>query len=149
MPEQNVSPEPLVNFWAWLSEVLGGWTALQLIGVLLGLGFGIAAVFWIIRRVWPFVVRAVALVNALSVLPTWMDTVTADVKTVRHEVLPNSGKSLADAQNRTEAMVNKLVGDVAHVRRQQAALKTTQARLARKVEGIESSLQPTEGSQNV
>jgi outer membrane murein-binding lipoprotein Lpp len=84
---------------------------------------------------WPIVRALVKLTDTLATLPE-------DVAFIKHELNANSGKTVKDIATRTEKAVNDLSGevvslraevstlsgDVGHVRRQTAALKTSIAR---------------------
>lgn len=110
-------PEPLRSFLDDLS-------ALQFILWVLAAAF---VVFSLIK-LWPFVKNAVAIVTALLELPalvTKLSTLSTDVATIKHEVLPNTGGSLKDQATRTEQAVAEVRTELAHIRRQQASTKTT------------------------
>ncbi len=93
---------------------------------------------------------AIRLAETLSTLSTDLDEIKSVLGTVRHEIQPNGGGSLKDASTRTEAKVDELVaqlaetrGDLAHVRRQAASLKTSVSRVNRRLtDHIEAGERP-------
>lgn len=123
-----------------LNDWLGTVSALQVIaflGALIGLGVAL-------RKAWPTIRAAVKLVDTLGDLPAKLERIT-------HELEHNTGTSLKDAVKRTEDAVTGLDGrinklaqhlevvseDVAHVKRQAASLKTSVARVNRRLAAVE------------
>lgn len=103
---------------------LAGINLLQALGILAG----IIALIVFIKKGWPWLRAAVHLLETLGTLAEDMSSLKSDVALIKHEVLPNGGGSLKDQATRTEEAVGELTLQVAHVRRQQAATKTTLAR---------------------
>lgn len=62
----------------------------------LAIGLGV----WI-RKAWPTIKRAVKTLEALETLPE-------DMKTVKHELFPNSGNSLRDRVDQTREQVEQI-----------------------------------------
>lgn len=79
-----------------LRSLLGDLSAVQLV---LWIIAAIAAVVFIVKM-WPFLSRFVATINALADLPAKL----ALLDEVHHEVRPNTGTSLNDAVRRVEAV---------------------------------------------
>lgn len=104
-----------------------------------GIGVVVVAVWkgWpAFRKVVRQLSRAVALVDTLATLPD-------DLAAIRHELEHNDGGSVKDAAVRTEKAVADLTervetlsGDVAHVRRQAASLKTSVAKTNRRLSAV-------------
>ena len=71
---------------------------------------GLAVVFGVIRKVWPFLRKMVQVVDALDGLPGLVEemresvetvtTITDQVATIHHEVTPNGGGSMKDELRR-------------------------------------------------
>ena len=111
---------------------------LVVLAIIIGAVLGIIG---FVRKVWPIIARLVHTLDDLDKLQPFMvsqdkfradintkvEAVINDVQTIRHEVRPNGGSSLADAVHRTEETAN-------HARRQLAALKTKQDRAEKKLD---------------
>lgn len=108
----------------WLTDFFSGISALQLILWVIAIGAFVGFVI----KLWPFLRKFVRTVDVVIQLSDALPKLQADVAMIRHEVLPNGGGSLKDQATRTEAAVDTLTKEVAHVRRQQASTKTTLAR---------------------
>lgn len=107
----------------WILTVSTVATALVAIGVF-------------IRKGWPVLGAFINTVNALSELPKFVEDsaafrakVEADILTIKKEILPNGGASLADRSLRAEETLD-------HIKRQLMAVKTTQARTSTQVTAL-------------
>ncbi|RZT66724.1 hypothetical protein EV139_0851 [Leucobacter luti] len=93
-------------------------------------------------KMWPWLNRFVATVNALADLPAKLSTISdieqkvvrieSQVKDIHHETHFNSGTSIKDATVRIENKVDAL----------QTLMETGDAALNERVEDIENTLQP-------
>lgn len=92
-----------------------------------GVGLAIWKGWPAFRKVVGLLAASIKLVDTLSALPD-------DLAFIKHELDVNSGKSVKDTTIRTEAAVLKLVDDIGHVRRQNAALKTSVANVNRRLD---------------
>lgn len=92
---------------------------------------GIVAVVTFVFKGWPVLRKFVRTIDVVIQLSDVLPRLQADVSMIKHEVLPNGGGSLKDQATRTEGTLDELAVQVAHVRRQQAATKTTLARTER------------------
>lgn len=68
----------------------------------------LAALVFILAKAWPWLKRAVRLVDALGALPTFMDDTKQKIDSIHHETHTNNGSSIKDAQRRTEAAVDRI-----------------------------------------
>jgi hypothetical protein len=109
----------------WLQSI----SLWQLAGGVLAL----IALIAFIRKGWPWLRAAVHLLETLGTLAEDMASLKTNVAAIKHEVLPNGGSSLKDQATRTETAVGKLTSEVAHIRRQQAATKTTLTRTEKRL----------------
>lgn len=75
------------------------WTVLVGIWVVIGV-----VVITALIKVWPVISKGVETINALTDLPLFIkrfEKIEQDVSDIRHEVFPNSGKSMRDKIDRT------------------------------------------------
>lgn len=111
----TIIPEPIQ---AWLQSING----LEILLTLIALVALIKMLWKWIKHLWPGLKKFIAFFDALARLPTFMvESMTADrnlrtlVMEVRHEVLPNNGKSLRDdvvtIALRQESMAAKQAND--------------------------------------
>ena len=85
---------------------------LQLMAWVLGI-LGVLAFF---VKGWPFIRQTFRMLDALSTLPEDIAGLQADMKVIRHEVMPNGGTSMKDAVLRIEV-------EQAHSKRQRGELR--------------------------
>jgi methyl-accepting chemotaxis protein len=111
-------------FIDWLNKIPLGQAIFVVVTI-----FGLIIAIW---TGWPILRALVKLTDTLATLPE-------DVAFIKHELDANSGKTVKDIATRTEKAVKEmsgelgslraevavLSGDVAHVKRQAAALKTS------------------------
>lgn len=103
-----------------IDQIIGWAAAAAFVGVALWKG-------------WPIFRNVVERLAALVKLADTLATLPADLDFIKHELQANSGKSVKDIATRTELAVDSLVGEVAHVRRQNAALKTSISKTNRRL----------------
>lgn len=100
---------------SWIDALFGDapWipALLWVITIAVVIGFGIRTLY----RWWPAISRFVATIDSLGKLPEFIHETTvtlaeqnATLSTIKHELFPNSGKSLRDAVNRQAADVNEI-----------------------------------------
>jgi len=65
----------------------------------------------LIIKAWPTITKIVNVANEVADLPETLQTLTAEIKVIRQEVLPNGGSSLRDAVNRTENQI-KIITEI-------------------------------------
>lgn len=92
-----------------------------------------AAIIVMVWRGWPAFRRLVAFLSASVKLVDTLATLPDDLAAIRHELERNGGGSIKDSVVRTEQAVAELATEVAHVRRQSAALKTSIAKTNRRL----------------
>jgi hypothetical protein len=71
--------------------------------IFIWIGLALVLIFWL-RKAWPIVKKAVATIDALDTLPDDMAHVKQEIETVKHELFPNSGKSLRDKVDQIATM---------------------------------------------
>ncbi|MDY7528447.1 MULTISPECIES: hypothetical protein [unclassified Cryobacterium] len=117
---------------AWLQGVTLG-DALLWLGGIIAAALAVWRGWPTFRKVVAFLARGIKLVDTLANLPE-------DLGFIKHELEANSGKSVKDITTRTEAAVNGISTEVAHVKRQGAALKTSVAKSNRRLTLLEQRL---------
>ncbi|MEB0200563.1 hypothetical protein QN354_02185 [Cryobacterium sp. 5I3] len=80
---------------------------------------------------WPTFRKVVRILGRFVTLTETLATLPDDLAFIKHELDANSGKSVKDIATRTEAAVAVLTEDMAHVKRQNASLKTSLSRTNR------------------
>lgn len=97
------------------------------------IGIAVGAVVFVWKG-WPAFKNLVRLLSASIKLVETLATLPDDLKAIRHELEHNNGGSVKDSVVRTEEAVKGLTRELAHVRRQQAAVKTSLARTNRRID---------------
>lgn len=114
----SVAPAPIRSVqdvfeavYAWLNS----FSALAFILVVI-------AILYLVRMLWqgakvaiPNIKAAISFVEALFQLPKFMDEMREQVREIRHEVLPNNGRSLRDDVETVTLMVEKHSLDLAQL----------------------------------
>lgn len=120
------------EFTIWLSSITLG----QIVAVLAV----VATVALAVWKGWPAFRKIVGLLARGIKLVDTLATLHDDLAVIRHELETNGGGSLKDAAVRTETrvaelrvVVTQLGDDLAHVKRQNAALKTSLAKTNRRL----------------
>lgn len=85
-------------------------------------GAAIIAALFVIAKAWPWLKRAVRLVDALGALPKFMDDTKEKIDSIHHETHTNNGSSIKDAQKRTEAAVGRIEEGTKAIHEQLAGL---------------------------
>jgi hypothetical protein len=93
----------------------------------------VAAAF-LVWRGWPAIRRTVNALHRSVELVDTLATLPEDLRGIRAELTANGGQSVKDVVNRTEKNVAALAGEVAHVKRQAASLKTSIAKTNKKLD---------------
>ncbi|KQR91282.1 hypothetical protein ASF93_08015 [Microbacterium sp. Leaf347] len=113
----------------WILDVLDGITAAQFV---VWAAAVIAALTVAVRsrhKVWASLKSVHTWLGGFIRLVETIGTLANDMAEVKHELQHNGGGSVKDATARTEAAVNELRATVDHIKRQNAALKTTVRRV--------------------
>lgn len=123
----------------WILDVLDGITAAQFV---VWVAASVATLTVAVKsrhKVWAWFKSVHTWLGGFIRLVETIGTLASDMAEVKHELQHNGGGSVKDATARTEAAVNDLQRTVDHVKRQNAALKTTVRRvektLAEHIEG--------------
>lgn len=99
----------------WIDALFGDapWlpALLWVITIVAVVGFGARTIY----RLWPIISRFVTTIDSLGKLPQFiletkatLDQQNKTLSTIKHELFPNSGKSLRDAVNRQAADVSEI-----------------------------------------
>lgn len=133
----------------WVSDLWASLVTFQPVGWVAVVVGAVAAVLKWGPSWWDGARKVHGNVGALFRLADTLATLPADLAAIKHELQHNGGGSTKDALVRTEAAVEALRGevagvraDVAHVKRQGAAMKTTMRRVDSRVAQLESVGEP-------
>jgi hypothetical protein len=115
---------------------MGAWFAALNLGDVIAWVSAAGAAAFVIWRGWPIAKRVIFLLAKGVELVDTLGTLPVELAAIRHELEANSGKSVKDIAVRTEAAVTEIRLEMAYVKRQGAALKTSVTRTNKKLDSI-------------